>query len=99
MDGELEDAWAEADEYELRWLRAKEAARGAQRGIERLQAKIRRLEERYRSDSLQIADLLSRCHRLTIENKSLKNKVERLSLRVIDLWGKEASDGRNESDG
>lgn len=96
---ELDEAWAAADEYELLWHRAREGAAGARRGIERLQAKIRRLEERYRSDSLEIASLHSRCHRLTVENKSLQNKVERLSLRLIDSWGKEASDGRREADG
>jgi len=96
---ELDEAWAAADEYELLWHRAREGAAGARRGIERLQAKIRRLEERYRGDTLRIADLTSQCHRLTVENRSLKNKVERLSLRVIDLWGREANDGRNESDG
>jgi predicted RNase H-like nuclease (RuvC/YqgF family) len=96
---ELDEAWAAADEYELLWHRAREGAAGARRGIERLQAKIRRLEERYRSDSLEIASLHSRCHRLTVENKSLHNKVERLSLRLIDSWGKEASGGRREADG
>lgn len=95
---ELDEAWAAADEYELLWHRAREGAAGARRGIERLQAKIRRLEERYRSDSLRIAELQSRNHRLTVENRSLLNKVERLSLRLISLWGKEANDGRRETD-
>ena len=93
MSDEIDEAWAAADEYELLWHRAREGAAGARRGIERLQAKIRRLEERYQSDSLEIASLHSQCHRLTIENRSLQNKVERLSLRLIDSWGKEASDG------
>lgn len=93
MASELDEAWAAADEYELLWRRAREGAAGARRGIERLQAKIRRLEERYRSDSLEIASLHSRCHRLTVESRSLQNKVERLSLRLIDSWGKEAKDG------
>ena len=92
---ELDEAWAAADEFELLWHRAREGASGARRGIERLQAKIRRLEEQYRSDSLEIASLHSRCHRLAAENKSLQNKVERLSLRLIDSWGKEAKNGES----
>lgn len=99
MASELDEAWASADEFELLWLRAREGARSARKGIERMQARIRRLEERYRSDSLRIAELQSRCHRLTVENRSLENKVERLSLRLIDSWGKEATDGRREADG
>ena len=93
MASELDEAWASADEFELLWLRAREGARSARKGIERMQARIRRLEERYRSDSLRIADLLSQCHRLTVENRSLQNKVERLSIRLIASWGKEASNG------
>lgn len=90
---ELEEAWAAADEYELLWHRAREGARGARKGIERLQARIRRLEEQYRADSLKIAELQSQRHRLTVENRSLQNKVQRLSLRLIDSWGKEAGNG------
>lgn len=96
---ELEEAWAAADEFELLWHRAREGARGARVGIERLQAKIRRLEEQCRADILEIADLHSQNHRLTVEMRSLKNKVERLSLRLIESWGKESNDGRNETDG
>lgn len=94
MASELEEAWAAADEYELLWRRARDGARSARKGIERLQAKVRRLEEQFQSDSLEIADLHSLCHRLTIENRSLKNKVERLSLRLIDSWGKEHGNGQ-----
>lgn len=93
MASELDEAWASADEFELLWLRAREGARSARKGIERMQARIRRLEERYRSDSLRIAELQSQCHRLTVENRSLQNKVERLSIRLIASWGKEASNG------
>lgn len=95
---ELDEAWAAADEFELLWHRAREGARGARKGIERLQAKVRRLEEQCRADILEIASLHSQNHRLTMENRSLQNKVERLSLRLIDSWGKESTDGRNETD-
>lgn len=96
---EIDEAWAAADEYELLWHRAREGARGARKGIERLQAKIRQLTEQYRQDRLEIAGLWSKCWRLEAENKSLQNKIERLSLRLIDSWGKEATDGRNETNG
>ena len=91
---ELDEAWAAADEFELLWHRAREGAAGARRGIERLQAKIRRLEEQYRQDRLEIANLWSKNWRLEAENKSLQNKIERLSLRLISSWGKEATDGQ-----
>ena len=99
MDSELDEAWAAADEYELLWHRAREGARGARKGIERLQAKVRHLQEQCRQDRLEIANLWSRNARLEAENRSLQNKVERLSLRLIDSWGKEARDGRNQTDG
>ena len=84
---ELDEAWAAADEFELLWHRAREGARGARKGIERLQAKVRRLEEQYRRDVLEIASLQSQVHRLTMDNRSLQNKVQRLSLRLIAEWG------------
>lgn len=93
MQNEIDEAWAVADEYELLWHRAREGARGARIGIERLQAKVRRMEEQHRQDRLEIANLWSKNSRLQAENQSLQNKVERLSLRLIDSWGKEAKDG------
>ena len=95
MSDEIDEAWAAADEYELLWHRAREGARGARIGIERLQAKIRRMEEQYRQDRLEIANLWSRNARLEADNRSLQNKVQRLSLRLIDSWGKEAKDGES----
>lgn len=93
MSDELEEAWAAADEYELLWLRAREGARGARKGIERLQARLRLAAEGYREVVLDRAALMSKVMRLENENRSLQNKVQRLSLRLIDSWGKEAKDG------
>lgn len=84
---ELDEAWAAAEEYELLWHRAREAARGARKGIERLQAKVRRLEEQYRKDRMEIASLWSQNARLESDRRSLENKVQRLSLRLIAEWG------------
>ena len=95
MSDEIDEAWAAADEYELLWHRAREGARGARIGIARLQARIRRMEEQYRQDRLEIANLWSRNARLEADNRSLQNKVQRLSLRLIDSWGKEAKDGES----
>lgn len=81
---------AQHDSYEVLWLRAREAARGAQKGIVRLRAKVRRCGEEYRSLLLEMANVKSKYLRLAAENRSLENKVERLSLRLIELWGKEA---------
>lgn len=92
MRDELDEAWAAADEYELLWHRAREAARGARKGIERLQAKLRRLDGEHRMEN---AGLRSRVARLEVENRSLQNKVERLSLRLISEWGdNNANDAR-----
>jgi hypothetical protein len=85
VDAELTEAWATAEEYELRWHRSKALNRKAKRIVEKLQ-KQRRL------DRLDIANLISKNERLEAESRSLVNKVERLSLRVIELWGKESKD-------
>ncbi len=77
----------EADEFELLWHRAREGARGARKGIERLQAKVRRLEEQCRKDRMEIASLWSKNARLESDRRSLENKVQRLSLRLIAEWG------------
>lgn len=94
MSEELDEAWAAADEFELLWLRAREGARGARKGLERLQARVRKMAEEYRTLRLELANAWSKSMRLESENRSLKNKVERLSLRIIESWGKEAEDGQ-----
>ncbi len=87
---ELDEAWAAADEYELLWHRAREGARGAQRGLERALARLRR--EKARADETYLALTHERALRWKAEAEasSLQKKVERLSLRIIELWGKEA---------
>ncbi len=87
---ELDEAWAAADEYELLWHRAREGCRGAQRGLERALARLRR--ERSLAGELRLALTQERALRwkAEAEARSLENKVQRLSLRIIELWGKEA---------
>jgi len=87
---ELDEAWAAADEYELLWHRAREGCRGATRGLERALARLRR--ERSRSGELLLARTQERALRwkAEAEARSLKNKVQRLSLRLMESWSKEA---------
>lgn len=47
--------------------------------------------------TLEVAGERGRRERAEAENASLEKKVERLSLRIIGLWGKEAEDGRDET--
>jgi hypothetical protein len=90
VKSELEEAWAAADEYELLWLRAREGCRGAQRGLERAVARLRR--ERERGGELLLAITQERALRWKAEAEvqSLQNKVQRLSLRLMESWSKEA---------
>lgn len=90
MKSELDEAWAAADEYELLWHRARDGARGAQRGLERALARLRRERTRAEELLLEVAHERSMRAKAEAEARSLKNKVQRLSLRVIELWGKEA---------
>ena len=85
---EADEAWAAADEYELRWLRAREGARAACKGVQRANARYER--ERLISDDLRLELTAERALRQRAENevRSLRNKVERLSLRIIEMWGR-----------
>ena len=90
MKSELDEAWAAADEFELLWHRAREGCRGAQRGLERALARLRR--ERSRSGELLLSLTQERALRwkAEAEARSLENKVQRLSLRLMESWSKEA---------
>ena len=77
------------DYYELQWRRAAEGARTANKAVRRLQGQMMTLKS-----ALSEARLVARCEgglvaRLTHENQELKKKVQRLSLRILDLWSKE----------
>ena len=87
MSSEIEEAWAMADEYELRWLRAREGARSAGKGVERAIARYER--ERLTSDDLRLELSAERAARDRAEReaRSLRLKVERLSLMILKLWG------------
>lgn len=89
MKSELEEAWAAADEFELLWHRAREGCRGAQRGLERALARLRRERARCEELLLELASERSLRERAEAEARSLQNKVQRLSLRILELWGAE----------
>jgi hypothetical protein len=89
VKSELEEAWAAADEYELRWLRAREGCRGAQRGLERAAARLRREKQRCGELLLDLAHERSMRAKAEVEASSLEKKVQRLSLRILELWGAE----------
>lgn len=77
------------DYYELQWRRATDGARTANKAVRRLQGQMMTLKS-----ALSEARLDARCEgglvaRLTHENQELKKKVQRLSLRILDLWSKE----------
>lgn len=70
-----------ANTFELLYLRAREGAQAANRGIDRLKAS----NERLRQD-LMIAE--AQIEKLRHSNHNLEKKVERLSLRLIGEWGR-----------
>jgi hypothetical protein len=86
---ELDEAWAAADEFELLWHRAREGSRGAQRGLERALARLRRERERNADLLLELAHERTMRAKAEAEVRSLENKVQRLSLRILELWGAE----------
>jgi hypothetical protein len=77
---------AKAAEYEALYLRAREASRGHQVGLERVLRRLRRVESELR---LERADRMSQLGRLWGENASLRKKVERLSLQLMSYWSQE----------
>jgi hypothetical protein len=90
VKSELEEAWAAADEFELLWLRAREGCRGAQRGLERAAGRLRREREKSEELTLELAHERSMRAKAEADARSLENKVQRLSLRILELWSKEA---------
>jgi len=86
LQAEIQRLSAVVGEYERLYLRAKEDCRGHQRGLERALRKVARLESEQR---LEYASKNAQLGRLWNENASLKNKVERLSLRLIAGWNED----------
>ena len=86
---ELESAFEAADEYELLWHRARAGAKAATKGIERLQARCQSLEDVIGDLRLEVASERARGDRAEREVLGLRKKVERLSLKIIGLWGAE----------
>jgi chromosome segregation ATPase len=89
VKSELEEAWAAADEYELLWHRAREGCRGAQRGLERAAGRLRREREKSEELLLDLAHERAMRSKAEAEVRSLEKKVQRLSLKILQLWGAE----------
>lgn len=83
LQAEIQRLAALAGEYELRYYRTLEACRGHQRGLERAVRRANRLESEL---ALERAMKNGQLGRLWTENASLKNKVERLSLKLMQFW-------------
>jgi hypothetical protein len=71
-----------AGRYELLWRRAVEGARSANKGLDRVQRKAYRLE-----CDLRLAQ--GEIDRLRHEHHENEKKLQRLSLRILELWGNE----------
>jgi hypothetical protein len=89
LQAELQRLAALASEYELRYYRTLEACRGHQRGLERAVRRANRLESEL---ALERAMKNGQLGRLWSENASLKNKVERLSLKLMQFWNQGGDD-------
>lgn len=81
-EDELIELQRRADYFELLYLRAREGAQAANRGLERLRAGYARTKL-----DLRVAE--ARIERLRHENGELEKRVERLSLRIIGEWGRQ----------
>jgi hypothetical protein len=77
------------DHYELQWMRARRGAASANKAIRRLQATVDRLRAELADvrDDVTIGGISK--SRLIHENQELKKKVQRLSLKILELWSKE----------
>jgi len=89
LHAEIQRLAALASEYQLRYYRTLEACRGHQRGLERALRRESRLESEL---ALERASNNAQRGRLWAENASLKNKVERLSLKLIQSWNQGGDD-------
>lgn len=77
---------AAASEWELRYLRAKESCRAHQLGLRRTRQKLLKAQSELH---LERASRNAEVGRLMTEVVSLRNKVERLSLKLISSWSAE----------
>lgn len=77
------------DYYELQWRRASMGAVTANKGIRRLQDRVESLRaalDEARADVTYEGGVVSR---LKHENAELKKKIQRLSLKILELWSRE----------
>ena len=86
LQAEVHRLGAKASEYEVLYLRAREASRGHQVGLERVLRRLRRAESEL---AFERAARKSQVGRLRGENDSLIKKVERLSLQLMSYWSQE----------
>jgi|GEM_PF-3960063 chromosome segregation ATPase len=86
MDDDLE---ALCDRYELLWRRAREGAASANKAIGRLQARVDFLKTEVEELEDELAVTQSRLSRANRENEQLEKKVQRLSLKILELWSRE----------
>lgn len=77
------------DHCELQWRRACMGAQAANKGIRRLQAKVESLRALLAEAEEDVSYEGGICSRLKHENAELKKKVQRLSLKILDLWSRE----------
>jgi predicted RNase H-like nuclease (RuvC/YqgF family) len=82
MNAEVQRMAELAGRYELLWRRTVEGARSANKGLERAQRKAYSLE-----CSLTIAE--GEIERLRHEKSELSKKLERLSLKIMEMWSRE----------
>jgi hypothetical protein len=82
LQAEVQRLAAAAARYELLWRRAKDGARAATTGLQRAMQR----EYRARCDLIIANGEVSRLRR---ENEEQEKKLQRLSLRILSLWGGE----------
>lgn len=75
--------------YELQWHRATSGAVSANKAVRRLKQTVERLKAAVAEarDDARIAR--AELERATHDREETEKRVQRLSLRILDLWGRE----------
>lgn len=77
------------DHFELLWRRAAEGAKTANKAVRRLQGKVATMKAALAKAEEDVSYEGGISQRLGHENEELRKKVQRLSLKILDLWSKE----------
>lgn len=77
------------DRYELLWRRAADGAASANKGIRRLTERAERLERERDQAVEQLGYTQLLLDRAALANAEAEKKVQRLSLKILDLWSRE----------